>query len=109
MGSVGILGAMPRVLFRLSAPPPAPGATLFLTGTHRDWSSEPQGWTFSPDGMLAAELPEGALLNVKVRALTPDGTVTTGTGGVVIAADKKSVSVQFPGNITATRGSTRKA
>ncbi|MPY66786.1 alpha/beta hydrolase [Deinococcus sp. SDU3-2] len=67
---------MPRVFFRLRAPSPAPGATLFLTGTHRGWSDEPQGWTFAPDGTLAAELPQGALLNVKVRALRPDGTVT---------------------------------
>ncbi|MDL2343761.1 alpha/beta hydrolase-fold protein [Deinococcus sp. MIMF12] len=67
---------MPRVLFRLSAPPPVPGATLFLTGTHRGWSDGVEGWTFGPDGVLAAELPPGALLNVKVRALAPDGTVT---------------------------------
>lgn len=76
MGSVGILGVMPRVLFRMHAPLPAPGAVRFLTGTHRGWSDEPEGWTFGPDGTLTAELPQGALLNVKVRALSPDGTVT---------------------------------
>lgn len=73
---MGILEAMSRVLFRLSAPPPVPGAALFLTGTHRGWSSDPQGWTFGLDGTLAAEVPGGALLNVKVRALAPDGTVS---------------------------------
>ncbi|WP_019587532.1 alpha/beta hydrolase [Deinococcus apachensis] len=70
---------MPRVRFRLSAPPPVPGATLFLTGDHRAWSSDPERWTFQ-DGPgsseLSAEFPEGALLNVKVRARHPDGTVT---------------------------------
>ncbi|MCP2014972.1 putative alpha/beta superfamily hydrolase [Deinococcus sp. HSC-46F16] len=67
---------MPRVLFRLHTPPPMPGAVCFLTGTHRGWSDEAEGWTFAPDGTLAAELPQGTLLNVKVRALSPDGTVT---------------------------------
>ncbi|BDP42950.1 hypothetical protein DAETH_29190 [Deinococcus aetherius] len=70
---------MPHIRFRLSAPPPVPGATLFLTGEHRSWSSDPEGWTFreEPNGAeLEADFPEGTLLAVKVRARHPDGTVT---------------------------------
>ncbi|GHF41776.1 putative alpha/beta superfamily hydrolase [Deinococcus metalli] len=68
---------MPRVHFRISHRSPArPPGTLFLTGDHRAWSSDPAGWTFGPDGTLDAELPDGTLLGVKVRCVAPDGTVT---------------------------------
>jgi predicted alpha/beta superfamily hydrolase len=70
---------VPYVRFRLSVPPPVPGTTLFLTGDHRAWSSDPHGWTFEdgPGGPeLGAEFPDGTLLNVKVRARHPDGTVS---------------------------------
>ena len=60
-------------------PENTPAGTLFLTGDHRAWSSDPQGWTFQSDGKswaLEADLPEGSLLGVKVRVLGADGTVT---------------------------------
>ncbi|MBZ9750704.1 alpha/beta hydrolase [Deinococcus sp. HMF7604] len=68
---------MPRMVFRLRLPHGSPPAqTLFLTGDHRGWSSDPEGWTFTAAGELAADLPMGALTGVKVRARHSDGTVT---------------------------------
>ncbi|GGL07004.1 alpha/beta hydrolase [Deinococcus radiotolerans] len=66
---------MPRVTLQLTLPPGTPPGTLFLTGDHRAWSSDPHGWTFS-GSTLHAELPDGTLAQVKVRRVNPDGTVT---------------------------------
>ncbi|WP_412027067.1 alpha/beta hydrolase [Deinococcus yunweiensis] len=67
---------MARVHFRISHRPPGPPpGTLFLTGDHRQWSSDPAGWTFQGD-TLSADLPDGTLAMVKVRVLASDGTVT---------------------------------
>ncbi|MDV6375700.1 alpha/beta hydrolase [Deinococcus arenicola] len=55
-------------------PPDTPEGILFLTGDHRQWSNDPAGWTFS-GRELQVELPEGALLGVKVRVLH-DGQTT---------------------------------
>jgi predicted alpha/beta superfamily hydrolase len=70
---------MVRVRFVIpELPPQTPEGVLFLTGTHRHWSDDPAGWTFGrlEDGaVLDAQLPEGALLEVKVR-LHHDGQVT---------------------------------
>ncbi|WP_233554426.1 hypothetical protein [Deinococcus cavernae] len=60
-------------------PPGTPAGTLFLTGDHRGWSSDPQGWAFQRTGqgaVLNADLPMGSLLSVKVRILGTDGRVT---------------------------------
>lgn len=60
-------------------PANTPAGTLFVTGDHRRWSSDPEGWTFTRGGqeaVLDADLPEGSLLGVKVRILKADGTVT---------------------------------
>lgn len=71
---------MPTVRFVIpQLPPLTPPGTLFLTGDHRAWGSDPTGWAFRLQGqgaVLDAELPDGALLGVKVRVLEPDGTVT---------------------------------
>ncbi|WP_309572822.1 alpha/beta hydrolase-fold protein, partial [Deinococcus sp.] len=68
---------MPRAHFRIShLPGDRPDGLLFLTGDHRAWSDDPGGWTFDASGTLDADLPEGALLMVKVRGVLPDGTVT---------------------------------
>ncbi|MFC4638005.1 alpha/beta hydrolase [Deinococcus hohokamensis] len=59
-------------------PPGTPDGTLFLTGEHRGWSSDPAGWTFERSGegaMLDAEVAAGTLLGVKVRLRLPDGEV----------------------------------
>ncbi|PNY80865.1 alpha/beta hydrolase [Deinococcus koreensis] len=70
---------MPHVRFVIpERPPHTPPGTLFLTGDHRGWSGDPAGWTFrlqGPGAVLDAELPDGALLGVKVRVLEPDGRV----------------------------------
>lgn len=70
---------MPRVRFELPAlPPNTPPGELFLTGEHRDWASDPAGWTFEragPGVVLDAEFPEGALLGVKVRLRKRSGEI----------------------------------
>ncbi|MFB9995421.1 alpha/beta hydrolase [Deinococcus oregonensis] len=60
-------------------PPQTPPGLLFLTGEHRNWSSDPTGWTFQRSGegaVLEAELPEDNLLNVKVRIQGQAGEIT---------------------------------
>lgn len=68
---------MPRVRFVIpQLPADTPAGTLFLTGDHRAWVSDPAGWTFERQGdgaTLTAELPAGSLLGAKVRMLLPDG------------------------------------
>lgn len=62
---------MAHVRFIISnLPPNTPDGVLFLTGDHRKWGNDPAGWTFERSGnraVLDADLPEGALLGVKVR------------------------------------------
>lgn len=71
---------MPQVRFVIpELPPHTPPGTLFLTGDHRGWSSDPAGWAFrhqGPGAVLDVELPDGALLGVKVRVLELEGRVT---------------------------------
>ncbi|THF85086.1 alpha/beta hydrolase [Deinococcus sp. KSM4-11] len=68
---------MPRLHVRLTRLPAlSPPGTLFLTGDHRRWSSDPAGWTFDAAGTLDADLPDGTLLMLKVRHVAPDGRVT---------------------------------
>ncbi len=53
-------------------PPNTPDGVLFLTGDHRKWGNDPEGWTFKrsgPGAVLEGDLPAGALLGVKVRML----------------------------------------
>lgn len=60
-------------------PARSPAGTLFLTGDHRAWSHDPQGWIFQRDGnslVLDADLPAGSLLGIKVRVLGEGGSVT---------------------------------
>ncbi len=62
-------------------PPNTPDGVLFLTGDHRKWGNDPAGWTFERSGngaMLNADLPEGALLGVKVRVLHDGQTIEDG-------------------------------
>ncbi|GGI72848.1 hypothetical protein [Deinococcus wulumuqiensis] len=70
---------MPQVRFEIPAlPSDTPPGELFLTGEHRDWSSDPAGWSFgrtAAGAVLEAELPEGELLSVKVRVRTPSGKI----------------------------------
>ena len=75
-------------------PAQTPEGILFLTGTHRNWRDDPTGWTFERRGdgaVLDAHLPEGALLEVKVRLLH-DGQVTEeGDGWGARASAHKAV------------------
>ncbi|QFP77174.1 alpha/beta hydrolase [Deinococcus sp. AJ005] len=62
-------------------PPNTPDGVLFLTGDHRKWGNESEGWTFERSGnraVLEADLPEGALLGVKVRVLHGGQTIEEG-------------------------------
>ncbi|WP_135229105.1 alpha/beta hydrolase [Deinococcus fonticola] len=90
-------------------PPGTPAGTLFLTGDHRGWSSDPQGWAFQREtqgAVLIADLPVGSLLGVKVRLLGTDGCVTEegdAWGGrapahkAVIHADRQMVTLSLAG------------
>lgn len=90
-------------------PPGTPAGTLFLTGDHRRWSSDPQGWEFRPQQgawVLDTELTEGALLGVKVRLLGADGRVSEegdGWGGrapahkAVVEAPHQTITLALAG------------
>lgn len=71
---------MARVRFVIpQLPPLTPPGLLFLTGTHRGWGDDPDGWSFQRaegGAVLDAELAEGTLLGVKVRVLDTAGAVT---------------------------------
>ena len=96
---------MPRVVFRLRLAPGSPPAqTLFLTGDHRGWSSDPAGWTFSAAGELTADLPMGALTGVMgslaaleaIRAIVPFGADPAGSLLLVDALHFRFRTLRLP-------------
>ncbi|CAM3251215.1 hypothetical protein DESA109040_05070 [Deinococcus saxicola] len=62
-------------------PTNTPDGVLFLTGDHRKWGDDPEGWTFVRSGqaaVLEADLPGGALLGVKVCMLHDGKSIEEG-------------------------------
>ncbi|ACO47028.1 alpha/beta hydrolase-fold protein [Deinococcus deserti] len=83
-------------------PPGTPPGTLFLTGEHRGWISNPEGWTFDQSGegaMLDAELAAGTLLSVKVRLQLPDGHILEEGDAWGGRAPAHTVTVQEQGGV----------
>ncbi|CAM3554339.1 alpha/beta hydrolase [Deinococcus frigens] len=105
---------MPKVRFIIPGlPPGTPQGVLFLTGDHRGWSNDPAGWTFT-GRELAAELPAGSLLGVKVRVLhdgqtSEEGDVWGGRAPAhkVIVQDEMDLQLNFDGWQDARKGSGR--